>query len=45
MNKKKSTPLYLDDDLKSKLKEESNQQGLTLNAYIRLILIKRKKIK
>lgn len=42
MNKKKSTPLYLDEKLKSQLKEEAAKQGLSLNAYIRLILLKRK---
>lgn len=35
--------IKIDESLKEKLKEEAKSKGLSLNAYIRLILIERGK--
>lgn len=35
--------IKVDDDLKKELIDEANAKGLSLNAYIRMILIERKK--
>lgn len=35
--------IKVDDDLKKELINEANSKGLSLNAYIRMILIERKK--
>jgi antitoxin component of RelBE/YafQ-DinJ toxin-antitoxin module len=35
--------LRIDDDLKKQLQEEAKQKGLTLSAYIRLIVSERAK--
>lgn len=35
--------IKIDDDLKRKLEEEARQKGLSLNAYIRMLLIERGK--
>jgi len=35
--------LYLDQELKSTLEKEAKERGLSLNAYIRLLLIERNK--
>lgn len=35
--------IKIDDDLKRKLEEEARQKGLSLNAYIRMLLIERDK--
>lgn len=35
--------LYISDELKEKLKKESAEKGLSLNAYITMILMERKK--
>lgn len=35
--------LYLDQDLKNALETEAKEKGLSLNAYIRLILCERNK--
>jgi antitoxin component of RelBE/YafQ-DinJ toxin-antitoxin module len=35
--------LRIDDDLKKQLQEEAKQKGLTLSAYIRLIISERVK--
>ena len=35
--------LRIDDDLKKQLQEEAKQKGLTLSAYIRLIVSERDK--
>jgi predicted DNA binding CopG/RHH family protein len=38
----KSVMIRLDKELLSKLKEEAKQKGLSLSAYIRMLLIERK---
>lgn len=35
--------IKIDDDLKKQLEEEAKQKGLSLNAYIRMLLIERSK--
>lgn len=40
---KKLFMLALDEELKNKLSKEAVEKGLTLSAYIRLILIERNK--
>lgn len=35
--------LRIEDELKEKLKKEANMKGLSLNSYIRMILIERNK--
>ena len=35
--------IKIDDDLKNQLDEEAKSKGLSLNAYIRMILIERRK--
>ena len=35
--------IKIDDDLKNQLDEEAKSKGLSLNAYIRMLLIERKK--
>lgn len=41
--KKKPFPIYIRDSLKNELKEEAEKKGLTLNAYINMLLMERKK--
>jgi hypothetical protein len=41
--KKKPFPIYIRDSLKDKLREEADKKGLTLNAYITMLLMERKK--
>ena len=41
--KKTTVCLYLDEDLKKYLEKEAKEKCLTLNAYIRLLLIERNK--
>jgi len=43
MEKKKAFVLYIEDNIKKQLQEEAKQKGLSLNSYIRMILIERKK--
>ena len=44
MNKdKKLFMLALDEELKQELLKEAREKGLTLSAYIRMVLIERKK--
>ena len=43
MNKKVFIHLLLEEELKKQLQEESSQKGLSLNAYIRMLLIERSK--
>lgn len=40
--KKKPFPIYIKDSLKNNLKEEADRKGLTLNAYIVMLLMERK---
>lgn len=35
--------LTIDDELKEQLQKEAKEKGLSLNSYIRMILIERKK--
>ena len=35
--------LSIDDDLKNQLEDEAKQKGLSLNSYIRMLLIERVK--
>lgn len=35
--------IKIDDDLKKQLETEAKEKGLSLNAYIRMLLIERKK--
>ena len=35
--------IKIDDELKNKLQQEAKEKGLSLNAYIRMILIERGK--
>lgn len=35
--------IQITDDLKKELQEEANSKGLSLNAYIRMLLIERSK--
>lgn len=35
--------ITIDDDLKKKLEQEAKAKGLSLNAYIRMLLIERNK--
>jgi predicted HicB family RNase H-like nuclease len=35
--------IKIDDDLKKQLEEEAKQKGLSLNSYIRMLLIERSK--
>lgn len=35
--------ITIDEDLKKQLEEEAKSKGLSLNAYIRMLLIERKK--
>lgn len=41
--KRKPFPIYIKDSLKNKLREEADKKGLTLNAYINMLLMERKK--
>ena len=40
---KKNVHILLDDDLKKQLEDESKKKGLSLNSYIRMLLIERGK--
>lgn len=40
--KKKPFPIYIKDSLKNNLKKEADRKGLTLNAYIVMLLMERK---
>jgi len=40
---RKTFSLYLDEELKKQLEKEAQERCLTLNAYIRLLLIERGK--
>lgn len=35
--------IKIDDDLKKQLEDEAKQKGLSLNAYVRMLLIERNK--
>jgi len=41
--KKESFPIYITDFLKKELKSEADKKGLSLNSYINMILMERKK--
>ena len=41
--KKKPFPIYIKDSLKNDLKIEAKAKGLTLNSYINMLLMERKK--
>jgi hypothetical protein len=41
--KKKPFPIYIKDSLKEELNKEAEKKSLTLNAYINILLIERKK--
>ena len=41
--KKEPFPIYITDSLKKELKSEADKKGLSLNAYINMILMERKK--
>lgn len=41
--KKNSFCLYINDELKKELIEEANKKGLSLNAYITMLLMERNK--
>lgn len=41
--KKESFCLYIDQNLKSQLREEAKQKGLSLNSYIIMLLFERRK--
>ena len=41
-DEKKPFPIYIRDSLKDKLREEADKKGLTLNAYINMLLMERK---
>lgn len=42
-NKKKAFPIYITDKLKEQLKEDAEKKGLSLNAYINMLLMERNK--
>lgn len=41
--KKEPFPIYITDSLKCDLKKEASEKGLSLNAYINMLLMERKK--
>jgi len=41
--KKELFPIYITDSLKEELKSEADKKGLSLNSYINMILMERKK--
>ena len=41
--KKKPFQMYIADSLKEELKEEASKKGLSLNAYINMLLMERNK--
>lgn len=43
MKNKKYIHIQIDDDLKKQLEYEANEKGLSLNSYIRMIILERKK--
>lgn len=42
-DKRKPFPIYIKDSLKDKLTKEAEEKGLSLNAYINMLLMERKK--
>lgn len=42
-DKRKPFPIYIKDSLKDKLIKEAEEKGLSLNAYINMLLMERKK--